>query len=41
MSAIAAIEPIPIEYPDPNDFNTIRRTVLTPDGTGPVKELLG
>ncbi|GAB5376147.1 MAG: L-lyxonate dehydratase [Acuticoccus sp.] len=28
MSAIAAIEPIPIEYPDPNDFNTTRRTVL-------------
>ncbi len=28
MSAIAAIEPIAIEYPDPNDFNTTRRTVL-------------
>lgn len=28
MTAIAAIEPIPIEYPDPNDFNTTRRTVL-------------
>ncbi len=28
MSKIARIEPIPIEYPDPNDFGTIRRTVL-------------
>ncbi len=28
MSAIAKIEPIPISYPDPNDFGTIRRTVL-------------
>jgi L-alanine-DL-glutamate epimerase-like enolase superfamily enzyme len=28
MSRIARIEPIPIAYPDPNDFNTIRRTVL-------------
>ncbi|MXU65145.1 mandelate racemase/muconate lactonizing enzyme family protein [Oceanomicrobium pacificus] len=28
MTRIAAIEPIPVEYPDPNDFNTIRRTVL-------------
>lgn len=28
MSRIARIEPIPIEYPDPNDFGTIRRTVL-------------
>ncbi len=28
MSAIAKIEPIPIAYPDPNDFGTIRRTVL-------------
>lgn len=25
---IRAIEPIPIAYPDPNDFGTIRRTVL-------------
>ena len=29
MDRIAAIEPIAIEYPDPNDFGTIRRTVLT------------
>ena len=28
MTTIARIEPIPIEYPDPNDFGTIRRTVL-------------
>ncbi|MDO8311987.1 MAG: mandelate racemase/muconate lactonizing enzyme family protein, partial [Sideroxyarcus sp.] len=28
MDRIAKIEAIPIEYPDPNDFNTIRRTVL-------------
>lgn len=28
MTKIARIEPIPIEYPDPNDFGTIRRTVL-------------
>jgi L-alanine-DL-glutamate epimerase-like enolase superfamily enzyme len=28
MTRIARIEPIPIAYPDPNDFNTIRRTVL-------------
>lgn len=28
MTKIARIEPIPIAYPDPNDFNTIRRTVL-------------
>ena len=28
MSAIAKIEPIPISYPDPNDFGTVRRTVL-------------
>lgn len=25
---IRAIEPFPIAYPDPNDFDTIRRTVL-------------
>ena len=25
---IRAIEPFPIAYPDPNDFGTIRRTVL-------------
>jgi len=28
MTKIARIEPIPIEYADPNDFGTIRRTVL-------------
>lgn len=28
MTKIARIEPIPIQYPDPNDFGTIRRTVL-------------
>jgi L-alanine-DL-glutamate epimerase-like enolase superfamily enzyme len=28
MDRIARIEPFPIQYPDPNDFNTIRRTVL-------------
>jgi len=28
MDRIARIEPFPIHYPDPNDFNTIRRTVL-------------
>ena len=28
MSRIARIEPIAIAYPDPNDFGTIRRTVL-------------
>lgn len=28
MDRIARIEPIAIEYPDPNDFNTMRRTVL-------------
>jgi len=28
MTTIARIEPIPIQYPDPNDFNTIRRTVV-------------
>ena len=28
MTRIARIEPIAIEYPDPNDFGTIRRTVL-------------
>ena len=28
MTKIARIEPIPIEYPDPNDFGTTRRTVL-------------
>ena len=28
MTKIARIEPIAIEYPDPNDFGTIRRTVL-------------
>lgn len=28
MTKIARIEPIPIEYPDPNDFGTLRRTVL-------------
>ncbi|MCC7321622.1 MAG: mandelate racemase/muconate lactonizing enzyme family protein [Rubellimicrobium sp.] len=28
MTKIARIEPIPVAYPDPNDFNTIRRTVL-------------
>ncbi|MEO8241347.1 MAG: mandelate racemase/muconate lactonizing enzyme family protein [bacterium] len=28
MTKIARIEPIPIEYPDPNDFGTMRRTVL-------------
>ncbi len=28
MTRIARIEPIPIAYPDPNDFGTIRRTVL-------------
>src|SRR3989338_5149014 len=28
MTTIARIEPIAIEYPDPNDFGTIRRTVL-------------
>jgi len=28
MSKIARIEPIPIAYPDPNDFGTTRRTVL-------------
>ena len=29
MDRIATIEPMAIEYPDPNDFGTIRRTVLT------------
>lgn len=28
MDRIARIEPFPVHYPDPNDFNTIRRTVL-------------
>jgi len=28
MTRIASIEPIPISYPDPNDFGTTRRTVL-------------
>lgn len=28
MTTIARIEPIPIAYPDANDFNTVRRTVL-------------
>lgn len=28
MTRIARIEPIPVAYPDPNDFDTIRRTVL-------------
>lgn len=28
MDTISEIRPIPIAYPDPNDFNTIRRTVL-------------
>lgn len=28
MDAIAEIRPIPIAYPDPNDFGTTRRTVL-------------
>ena len=28
MSRIARIEPIPVAYPDPNDFGTMRRTVL-------------
>ncbi len=28
MARIARIEPIPIAYPDPNDFGTTRRTVL-------------
>ena len=28
MTRIAAIEPVPIAYPDPNDFGTTRRTVL-------------
>ena len=28
MDRIARIEPFPVQYPDPNDFNTIRRTVL-------------
>ena len=28
MTAIALIEPIAIAYPDPNDFGTVRRTVL-------------
>ena len=29
MDRIATIEPMAIEYPDPNDFGTTRRTVLT------------
>ncbi|HHS82402.1 MAG TPA: hypothetical protein ENJ68_02680, partial [Devosia sp.] len=28
MDTVARIRPIPIAYPDPNDFGTIRRTVL-------------
>jgi L-alanine-DL-glutamate epimerase-like enolase superfamily enzyme len=28
MTRIVSIEPIPIAYPDPNDFDTVRRTVL-------------
>ena len=28
MTIITRIGPIPIEFPDPNDFRTIRRTVL-------------
>ena len=28
MTRIARIEPIPVAYPDPNDFGTTRRTVL-------------
>jgi len=34
MSRIDGIEAIPIEYPDPNDFGTIRRTVLVKVTTG-------
>jgi len=34
MTRIARIEPIPVAYPDPNDFDTIRRTVLVRVETG-------
>ena len=34
MDPIVAIEPIAIEYPDPNDFGTVRRTVLVRVETG-------
>jgi len=45
MSKIAKIEPICISYPDPNDFGTIRRTVLvrveTSDGVVGWGECIG
>lgn len=45
MSKIAKIEPICISYPDPNDFDTIRRTVLvrveTSDGVVGWGECIG